>query len=234
MLQVEGLTVRYGGVTAVDGMDLAVPPGVVHGLIGPNGAGKSTAVNAMSGGLVPTAGSVRLEGTELVGASPRTVLNAGMTRTFQQAQLWTGMTVMQNLTVPLLPKGRKAARQRAEEVAALLHITDVLAVNAGELPFGTRRLVEVARAAMTAPLIMLLDEPGAGLTPDEKQQLAGVLTTLAGEGTSVLLIDHDMMLVMTSCTHVTVLDAGSVLAEGTPDEIRNNGEVIDVYLGKSA
>jgi branched-chain amino acid transport system ATP-binding protein len=234
MLQVDGLVVRYGGVTAVDGMDLSVPGGVVHGLIGPNGAGKSTAVHAMSGGLVPTSGSVRLNGVELVGASPQRVLAAGLARTFQQAQLWTGMTVEQNLTVPLLRCGRKAARRRVDEVAELLHIVDVLPINAGELPFGTRRLVEVARAATTEPSVMLLDEPGAGLTPTEKRHLAGVLQRLAAGGTAVLLIDHDMQLVMSSCSLVTVLDVGRVIAEGPPDDIRTNRDVIDVYLGRTS
>lgn len=234
MLQVERLVVTYGGVIAVDGMDLSVPPSVVHGLIGPNGAGKSTAVHAMSGGLVPSSGSVRLNGAELVGASPRRVLSLGMARTFQQAQLWTGMTVEQNLTVPLLRGGRKAARRRAKEVAELLQIDHLLPLNAGELPFGTRRLVEVARAATTEPSIMLLDEPGAGLTSGEKQHLASVLRRLAGGGTAVLLIDHDMQLVMTSCSVVTVLDVGRVIAEGTPEEIRRNQGVIDVYLGRTS
>lgn len=205
----------------------------MHGLIGPNGAGKSTALHAMTGVVVPDRGSVRLNGTALVGMPPHQILHVGLARTFQQAQLWSGMSVMQNMTVPLLKKGRGTAETRAREVAESLGFTHLLAAQASDLPFGARRLIEVGRAMMTDPSVILLDEPGAGLTIAEKERLVSVLQSLSASGTSVLLVDHDMDLVMGACERVTVLDAGSVIAEGTPAEIRTDPTVLAVYLGHS-
>lgn len=230
-LIVDDLTVVFGGNTALDGFDLQVSPGDVLGLIGPNGAGKSTAVNAMTGIIRPTRGSVKVNGREVVGLPPAKILRAGMARTFQQAQLWRGMTVLQNLTVPMLPAGRRAAETRAREVAEVFGITHLLPESAALLPYGARRLVEVSRAMMTRPDIVMLDEPGAGLTPAEKEGLKDALRTLAETRVSVLLIDHDMDLVMKVCQRVTVLDVGRVLAEGTPDQIRDNPQVVEAYLG---
>ncbi|MBX3067653.1 MAG: ABC transporter ATP-binding protein [Microbacteriaceae bacterium] len=232
-LQVRDLSVIYGGNTALDGFNLTVASGELVGLIGPNGAGKSTAVNAMTGIIKPNSGSVQIDQKELVGASPARMLRSGMARTFQQAQLWRGMSVIQNLTVPVLRLGRRAAEQRAREVAELFGITRLLDVSAALLPYGARRLVEVSRAMMTEPRIVMLDEPGAGLTPNEKDSLRQALHTLSESNVSVVLIDHDMDLVMNTCKRVTVLDAGRVLAEGTPIEIRENPEVITAYLGVS-
>jgi ABC-type branched-subunit amino acid transport system ATPase component len=231
MLSVADLVVTYGGVTAVDRMTMEMDESSVHGLIGPNGAGKSTALNAMTGVTRPDGGSVMLDGRQLVGLSPASVLSAGVARTFQQARLWGGMTVLQNLTVPVLSSGRSHARSRAEEVATILGFSDLLDEYASGLAFGVRRLVEVGRAMMTEPRLMLLDEPGAGLTANEKLKLVDVLRSLAGLGTGVLLVDHDMDLVMRSCQRVTVLDAGSVIFEGTPDEVRSDERVLAIYLG---
>lgn len=230
-LVVDGLTVAFGGNKAVDGVNLSVSSGEVVGLIGPNGAGKSTAVNAMTGFIRASAGSVKSNGKELVGLPPAKILRAGVARTFQQAQLWRGMSVMQNLTVPMLHAGRRQAETRALEVANIFGITHLLHESAALLPYGARRLVEVSRAMMTQPLIVMLDEPGAGLTPNEKEGLKVALRTLAETQVSVLLIDHDMDLVMTVCQRVTVLDVGRVLAEGTPDQIREDPRVISAYLG---
>ncbi len=230
-LVVDDLTVAFGGNTALDGFEIRVDAGEVVGLIGPNGAGKSTAVNAMTGIIRPNRGSVRVNGTELVGQPPAKILRAGMARTFQQAQLWRGMTVLQNLTVPMLHAGRRAAEERAHEVAEIFGITPLLPEPAALLPYGARRLVEVSRAMMTRPDIVMLDEPGAGLSPTEKEGLKDALHTLAETRVSVLLIDHDMDLVMTACQRVTVLDVGRVLAEGTPAQIRDNPQVVEAYLG---
>lgn len=164
---------------------------------------------------------------------PHQILHVGLARTFQQAQLWSGMSVMQNMTVPLLKKGRGTAETRAREVAESLGFTHLLAAQASDLPFGARRLIEVGRAMMTDPSVILLDEPGAGLTIAEKERLVSVLQSLSASGTSVLLVDHDMDLVMGACERVTVLDAGSVIAEGTPAEIRTDPTVLAVYLGHS-
>lgn len=231
MLHVRDLTVSYGGVRAVAEMDLDVPEASVHGLIGPNGAGKSTALNAMTGVVKPERGSVQIDGKELVGQSPAAILRSGVARTFQQARLWPGMTVSQNLVVPLLPEGRRGAEPKAAEVAERLGFADILEVRAGILPFGARRLVEVGRAMMTQPRIVLLDEPAAGLTFAEKTKLIEVLRSLADAGAAVLLVDHDMELVMQASERVTVLDAGQVIAEGTPEEVRTDERVLAVYLG---
>jgi branched-chain amino acid transport system ATP-binding protein len=229
---VRDLAVSYGGVLAVSGLDLDVAEATVHGLIGPNGAGKTTALNAMTGVLRPNRGSVTLGGEELVGRGPAAILRAGIARTFQQARLWSGMTVLQNLTVPVLPDGRRQGEERAEEVAGRLGFSDLLDRRAEVLPFGARRLVEVGRALMTRPRVVMLDEPGAGLTITEKTRLIEVLHDLAGSGTAVLLVDHDMELVMQASTRVTVLDAGTVISEGTPDEVRRDQKVLAVYLGE--
>ena len=231
LLTVTDLAVNYGGVQALRHLDLEVADGAVHGLIGPNGAGKSTALNAMTGVTVPTSGSVHLKDLDLLARPPHRILEAGLSRTFQQAQLWSGMTVEQNLMVPLLDEGRHNALTRAHEVANELGFSNVLDVHASDLPFGARRLVEVARAIMTRPRMVMLDEPGAGLTGSEKSRLIDVLHTLSQSGTSVLLVDHDMDLVMRACEKVTVLDAGVVIAEGDPDSIRNDETVLAVYLG---
>jgi branched-chain amino acid transport system ATP-binding protein len=234
MLSVADLTVKYGGVTAVDAMSMQMPEASVHGLIGPNGAGKSTALNAMTGVTRPDQGSVKLDEVELVGLTPGAILEAGVARTFQQARLWAGMTVLQNLTVPLLNRGRQLAQQRATQIAETLGFSHLLDDSAAGLAFGARRLVEVGRAMMTEPRLILLDEPGAGLTLSEKSKLIEVLQTLAESGTGVLLVDHDMDLVMRSSRRVTVLDAGSVIFEGTPDEVRNDKQVLAIYLGEGA
>lgn len=233
MLLVDDLTVRYGGVTAVSSLQLQVRPAAVHGLIGPNGAGKSTALNAMTGVLRPNSGSVKLDDRELVGLSPASILRAGVARTFQQARLWQGMTVLQNLMVPLLDEGRRTAESRAREVASSLGFSHLLGVSAGVLPFGARRLIEVGRAMTTHPSLIMLDEPGAGLTITEKEKLVEVLTGLSAEGTAVLLVDHDMELVMRASSIVTVLDAGEVIFEGRPEEVRKDERVLAVYLGTS-
>jgi len=230
-LEVRGLSVAFGGNKALDDFDIDVPAGAVYGLIGPNGAGKSTAVNAMTGIQRAVSGSVKVKGREVLGLPPAKILHAGLARTFQQAQLWAGMTVQQNLTVPLLSAGRRVANHRADEVAEMFGITHLLQEPATLLPYGARRLVEVSRAMMTKPHIVMLDEPGAGLTPNEKSELRTALGTLTESDCSVLLIDHDMELVMTACSQLTVLDAGQVLAVGTPDEVRSNQHVIDAYLG---
>lgn len=233
LLEVDDLRVTFGGVHAVDGLSFGVLSGTVHGLIGPNGAGKTTALNAITGLQKPASGSVRLRGSELVGQNASAIMHSGMTRTFQQAQLWGGMTVLQNLSVPLLKQGREAAAIRAGEVAELLGFVPLLDENADELPFGARRIVEVGRAVMTNPDVMLLDEPGAGLTSSEKDRLVGVLRGLADRGMAVVLVDHDMDLVMRASVTVTVMDTGRVIAEGPPDAIRKDENVIDTYLGRS-
>jgi ABC-type branched-subunit amino acid transport system ATPase component len=231
MLSVEGLSVTFGGVRAVDNVSLEVEERTVVGLIGPNGAGKSTMINAITGVIRPTRGRVRLGDHDLVGRPPQVILAAGLARTFQQAQLWAGMTVFENIALPLEATRAPDRRSRVLAVAEQLGITDLLGARPGEISFGRRRLVEIGRAAVTRPSVVLLDEPGGGLTQAEKANLVGVLQDLAMAGTSVLLVDHDMELVMNSCQRVLVLNAGRLIAGGLPQEIRVHPEVVAAYLG---
>lgn len=234
MLSIEGLTVTFGGLRAVDDFSLEIDRGIVLGLIGPNGAGKSTTINAITGFVRPTQGRISLAGKPLAGRPPQEILRAGLARTFQQAQLWAGMTVSQNLALPLEALGRsRASAHEVGEVAERLGIGDLLGLRPSALPFGRRRLVEIGRAIITKPAVVLLDEPGAGLTSAEKANLSRVMRDLAAADTSVLLVDHDMELVMNSCDQVVVLNAGRRLAAGLPKDIREDPAVIAAYLGTS-
>jgi branched-chain amino acid transport system ATP-binding protein len=233
MLRVEDLCVEYGGVVAVDGLSFEVSRSETLGLIGPNGAGKSSAINAIAGMIRPTSGAVWVEGTEITQLPARRRLRYGLTRTFQQAQLAGGMTVEQNLVLPLLPSGRKVASARAREVATRVGISDLLSESAAELPYGSRRLVEVARALMSRPKIVLLDEPAAGLTRADRERLAEVIAELNTDGVSAVMVDHDVQFVMSVCERLVVLDAGSVIAAGDAASVRSNRAVVEAYLGRS-
>lgn len=231
MLEVKGLTVAYGGVEAVKDVGFTVRGGSVLGLIGPNGAGKSTTVNAVTGVSPTLRGSVRLDGVDYAGRPVHRIAAAGVARTFQQAQLWSGMTVAQNLALAASRLRRREVRERVVEVAEAVGIESLLDESAATLPYGTRRLAEVARAMIMRPKIMILDEPAAGLSHREKDRLADLLRVVIGSGTGVLLIDHDMRFVMNTCESLVVLDAGRVIARGLPAEIRDDPEVLRSYLG---
>lgn len=234
MLEVVGLTVSYGGVHAVSDVSFAIGKGEVLGLIGPNGAGKSTTVNAITGIVKPERGQVLLHGTDYASAAPHRIARAGISRTFQQAQLWAGMTVQQNLLLPLRTRRRDEKRKRAREVANAVGISDLLKMSAAILPYGTRRLAEVGRALISEPQVLILDEPAAGLSTEEKQRLAALLEEVAGAGVAVLLIDHDMQFVMRTCPRLVVMDAGRVIATGSPTQIQRDPEVLKSYLGSGA
>ena len=237
ILEVHELTIRFGGHLAVDGIDLSVEGGVITGLIGPNGAGKTTTFNAITGLQQADHGRVELDGVDItkVPAHKRSLL--GMSRTFQRLETFGSLSVLDNvLTAAELtpsPDGVKP-RQTALDLVARVGLADQARVRADSLSTGNARLVELARALACQPRVLLLDEPASGLDEIETKHFADLLADLANEGMAVLLVEHDVPLVMSLCSTITVLNFGRVLATGTPAEIQRDESVIDAYLGQSA
>ena len=249
-LAVDGVSVRFGGLLALDRVTLRVPERAVVGLIGPNGAGKTTLFNCVSGVIRPTHGRVRLFGQDATDWPVHQRAKAGIGRTFQRLELFGTLTVLENLIVayesrhqrsgllsdllalPPTVETRSQAEARATEVLETLGLSDHAGTLAGDLPIGLARLVEFGRALCTQPKLLLLDEPSSGLRGRESDRLAEVLReTRESAGVSVLVVEHDMPFVLGLCDYVYVLDFGSILAEGTPAEIRNDQRVRDAYLG---
>jgi ABC-type branched-subunit amino acid transport system ATPase component len=248
-LSVRHVSVRFGGVHALDDVDLDVPPGQVTGLIGPNGAGKTTLFNVLSGLLKPVMGRVRLGERDITGWSPHRRGRAGIARTFQRLELFARMTVEENLVAAwesahpgaILGRGRAERQRQVAGVVDLLGLGWISRRTAGELPTGLGRMVELGRALCTDPRILLLDEPSSGLDFGETKHFADVLRQIVSSGTGtgpapalgVLLVEHDMALVMEVCRTITVLDFGRRIAHGTPEEIRADPAVRAAYLGES-
>lgn len=247
-LVTHGLTVRFGGLTALDNASVRVKSGEVHALIGPNGAGKSTFVNTISGFYEPTEGFCELNGLVLTGKSSDEISWLGMARTFQNTELFGNMTVLDNVLVALdlrngyglaaavltLSKRRKADKTNravAYGIIDFVGLSDYVDETASSLPFGLQRRLEIARALATNPQIILLDEPAAGLTTQEIDALAEMILEIAGLGISVLLIEHHVDLIMAVSDIVTVLDYGKVIASDKPEEVQKNPMVAKAYLG---
>jgi sulfate-transporting ATPase len=229
-LGIEHLTVRYGGVIAVNDVSLRVDRGTIVGLIGPNGAGKTSVIDAVTG-FAPASGTVELAGRRLDALAPHARVHAGLARTFQSLELYDDLSVEENVSVAALG-GRRAHRSAA--VARALDSVGIAALRdrpAGELSQGERQLVSIARACVADPGVLLLDEPAAGLDTSESAWLGGRIRDIRGGGTAVLLVDHDVALVLSVCDHVYVLDFGRVIAEGPPDAIRADRAVAAAYLG---
>ncbi|WP_367046437.1 ABC transporter ATP-binding protein [Streptomyces sp. Je 1-332] len=253
VIEASGIGVRFGGIHALDGVDLSLRPGEVCGLIGPNGAGKTTLFDVVSGIRRPDRGRVLLDGADVTRRSPVWRARHGMRRTFQRQQLFGQLTVADNLLVAQEWRGggggfgadllaaptrrtyEKDRRARASTVLRECGLEHLAQAYAGALPVGRARMVELARAVADPPRVLLLDEPASGMTADERGQLSAVIRHLADEeDCAVLLVEHNVAFVMELCARVVVLDLGTVLAEGTAAEVRADPRVRDAYLGTTA
>jgi branched-chain amino acid transport system ATP-binding protein len=239
LLEVEEISVQFGGLLAVDGAALSVPAGSVTGLIGPNGAGKTTLFNVITGLQAPTRGRVRFEGRDVTNRRPYKRARLGIGRTFQRLEAFGTLTARENVMVALemrrrWTKQRYEPRAAADELLELVGIASVADRRVESLPTGTARLVEVARALATDPKVLLLDEPSSGLDEAETDALGELLHKLTHNGLGVLLVEHDMPLVMDTCSTINVLDFGRVIARGAPKEIQADPSVQRAYLGTDA
>jgi branched-chain amino acid transport system ATP-binding protein len=237
-LEIQEVSVRFGGLAALSDVSLSAAEGAISGLIGPNGAGKTTLFNVVTGMQRPNAGTVHLDGRDLRGVSSYRRARLGLGRTFQRLELFGSLTVAENIGVAAsiaqrgVVKARaKTIRETREELLDRVGLRSVANDRADTLPTGTGRLVELARALATTPKVLLLDEPAAGQDTDETERFSDVLRDLANNGLAILLVEHDMELVMNVCDTVTVLDYGSIICTGTPAEVRADLNVQAAYLG---
>lgn len=256
MLMAKGLTasdivLSYGGVRALDGVNLSVDQGTIHAVIGPNGAGKTSLLNVLAGFTRMVSGTVRLGDQRIDGLGPSEISRAGIARTFQNIQLFDSETAFTNvllgaesrartgvirtvLGTRAVRRGIEVARQRVAHCLELVGLDSVSDHRAGSLPYGRQRMLEIARALATQPEILLLDEPGAGLNATEKRELASILRAIIAQGIGIVLVEHDMDLVMGISDRVCVLNFGEVIAVGTAEEVSSDPRVVEAYLGKHA
>lgn len=249
LLEVSNLGIAFGGLQAVAQLDLSIEKGQLYGLIGPNGAGKTTVFNMLTGVYKPTEGNIILDGVDITGKSPEVISKAGVARTFQNIRLFNDMSVLDNVKVAMhnqvtysmwtgilrLPAFKEKEHEMNREALKLLKIFNLdgqANLKASQLPYGKQRELEIARALATKPKLLLLDEPAAGMNPNETADLMNTIKFVRDTfDISVLLIEHDMSFVMGICEYITVLNYGRELAKGTGKEIRNNPDVIAAYLG---
>ena len=249
MLTLSSITKNFGGLQVLQGVSLAIPERGIFGLIGPNGAGKTTVFNLITGLLAPSTGTIELHGQPLNGLAPHQITRRGIARTFQNIRIFKEMSLTENVLVAMgrqarynalrvlwpsssLRAAQRKERTEAEELLARVGLAEKAKLLAGELSYGEQRRLEIARALATAPKLLLLDEPAAGMNGLEKQQLMDEIVKLEEGGLSVLIIEHDMRFVMGLCQQIAVLNFGRMIAQGTPAEIRANAEVVEAYLGE--
>ena len=250
MLECKNLGIQFGGLKAVDNFNLNIEKGMLYGLIGPNGAGKTTVFNLLTGVYKPTGGTIRLDGNLINGKTPTQINNMGIARTFQNIRLFSNMSVLDNVKVALHEKVKYPllasmthmfgfSKKEKEMDNLALEILDVFSLGSkkdvlsGNLPYGEQRKLEIARALATSPSLLLLDEPAAGMNPNETEELMETIRKIRDMyNLTILLIEHDMKLVAGICEKLTVLNFGTELASGTPSEVLNNPDVITAYLGE--
>ncbi len=244
LLETRGLRKAFGGIRAVDDVDLALQQGFIHALIGPNGAGKTTLFNLLTGHLHPDAGTIRFEGTEIAGRPPFVIWRLGLSRTFQIPAVFRNLSVLENVQVPLLSRARRTldlltpppriTREEATEMLGRVGLADQAARSVSVLPYGDLKRLELALALAGRPRLLLLDEPTAGMAPRERRELMELIErTVETLGVTLLFTEHDMDVVFAIAERISVLHQGRVIAEGTPKEVRANPEVQAIYLGEA-
>jgi branched-chain amino acid transport system ATP-binding protein len=233
VLEARNLRKAFGGVQAVDGCSFVVPRGKICGLIGPNGSGKTTTFNLLTGLLQPDEGQVVHDGVDIAGLKPYRIFRRGITRTFQITRVFREMTVLENmLSVTELTVPDRVARERADELIALVKLTHLRGEYGGRLSYGQQKLLEFARALMTDPEVILLDEPAAGVNRTLLQHLLDQIHRLQEAGKTILIVEHDMNVIMNHCERIFVMDYGVKIAEGAPSEIQGDERVIEAYFGR--
>ncbi|CDK99387.1 High-affinity branched-chain amino acid transport protein (ABC superfamily, ATP-binding) [Magnetospirillum gryphiswaldense MSR-1 v2] len=251
LLAVDGLSKEFGGVHAVQDLSFSVEAGTIHSIIGPNGAGKTTLFNLITGIYTPSAGRITLDGTDIAGKSPSQLARLGMSRTFQNLQIFFNMSAAENVMVgahlhvdrrfwpsllrlPSMVRGDRACRQECLRLLDFVGLAHYAEAEASAMPYGALKRLEIARALAARPKLLLLDEPAAGLNATESREIDEVIKKVAGQGITVVLVEHDMKMVMGISDHILALDYGRKLAEGTPAQVRANADVIAAYLGAHA